>query len=547
MQEGFLAICRLRARISLQLICLVLAAVLLGYYVYAGLCLGNAEDRVSNRMQFHAIPVALSYLYYGKPHDLTAYKGIAFEFQAQQTPLPQLLAKYSSGVDQANIQQQQTYYWVADDRGMGDFTIVAFRLFGPHISSLYWLYIALLAVSIGAYVLTLYRDRLSMTVMVVLLGGYVVSLFAAVVSGSNDNYNFEGKLIPIHDSRTFDALAIIGLAHILLAALSRRRLGVVGLFGLMTQVAVLCLILMARSSLKLEILVLLCVMLVLIAYCTLSRHRRIRSEGASQDTSLPPLRSLVIGLVCLLSVPVLAHIYESRIYNAAYNNTVRTVWHNILMGVGVPEPGAVFPSSESDDALVIKAVVAHRNLRHPESPWDEQTILNSLGGHVEFDWRAYEAEARDIFFGLWRQEPGVMAAWYLYGKPLLVAKLLKKAVSDDVDLTSKDYSRFCPETCEAEVTFIHWPVLAVLLILALAARDVVLRYWTPVFVVLFAAALVYLIPSIVFYEFILNLLGTITLGAAMFYWIVAGFIAKMANRWIPPVRDPQPVSIITQS
>lgn len=536
MQERFLTIGRLRARLSLQLTCLILATLLLGYYAYAGVCLGNSQDRVSNRMQFHAIPVALSYLYYGKEHDLTAYKGIAFEFQAQRTPLPLLLQKYSSGADKANIQQQSTYYWVADDRGMGDFTILAFRLFGPHISSLYWLYVLMLVVSVGAYVLTHYRNDLSMTVLVLLLGGYVVALFAAVMNGSN--HNFHENLVPIHDSRTLDAFAIVGLAQIGLVALSRRSMTLLGFAGLTIQTVILCGVMTARSSLKLGIVVLSCAVLAFIVYQVATRRKAIRSGASRQRSVAPGLRAGVTALLFLLIVPVLAHIYEKEVYSPAYRNTVRTVWHNILMGVGVPQPGVPFPRSEADDRLTVEAVVAHHNARDPNAPWDVQTIMNSLGGHVEFDWRAYEAEARDIFFDLWRQEPVAMTSWYLYGKPLLIAKLLATAATNDFDLPSKGYSRFCPETCEAELTLIHWPVLVILLIVAVAARNIVLRYWTPVFVVLLAGAIVYLIPSIVFYEFVLNLLGTITLGAAMIYWIAAGLIAKAISPWVHDSQSP---------
>lgn len=537
MQERFLTIGRLRARLSLQLTCLILATLLLGYYAYAGFCLGNSQNQVSHRMQFHAIPVALSYLYYGKQHDLTAYKGMAFEFQAQQTPLPLLLQKYSSGADKAGVQQQPTYYWTADDRGMGDFTILAFRLFGPHLSSLYWLYIALLAISIAAYVLTHYRDELSMTALVVLLSGYVVALFAAVLNGTNAN--FHENLVPIHDSRTLDAFAIIGLAHILLVALRRQPVGLAGFAGLTVQTVILCLVLLARSSLKLGILSLICGTLALMAYDAVLRWKAVRNGVVRQGSAASGLKSAAIAFVFLLSVPVLTQIYQNAVYNHAYRNTVRTVWHNVLMGVGVPQPGVPFPRSHPDDREAIEAVVAHHNAQRPDTPWDVQAILNSLGGHVEFDWRAYEAEARDIFFDLWRQEPVAMISWYLYGKPLIIAKLLATAATNDFDLPSKGYSRFCPETCEAELTLIHWPVLVILLIVAVIARTIVLRYWTPVFAILLAGAIVYLIPSIVFYEFILNLLGTITLGAAMIYWIAAGLMAKAVSLWIDNPRRSQ--------
>ena len=41
-----------------------------------------------------------------------------------------------------------TYYWAADDRGMGDYVIGAFALFGPRAESLYLFYFVVLGASV---------------------------------------------------------------------------------------------------------------------------------------------------------------------------------------------------------------------------------------------------------------------------------------------------------------------------------------------------------------------------------------------------------------
>ncbi len=506
-----------------------LAAVLmLLYFVIAGLCLGNAEDdNVPTRLRYHALPVGMSVLYYGKRHDLTGYNGLAGQFHNPAEKTAELISRYSQGVDRDYIRDTGNYYWVADDRGVGDYVILAFALFGPHASSFYWLYCLLLAAIVGAYVAGLHRDRLSMVLLPLLLGGYVVALFS--VAAAPPNPSVQKNLLPIYDSRTFDALALIGFAHLALLAIGRVAFTRLGLWAIGVQVTLLTFLLLSRSALKLEILALglIVALLALRALRKLPGAMDWRAPRASWHRLIA--MPAVVACFSLIAVPLFAELYQFAVYHKEYRKTERTVWHNILMGVGTPDPGEQWPRVRGDDLETARAVAAWHNARHPQDVWEGQTILNSLGSYGKFDWKEYERTARSMVFAMWRDHPLTMLKWYMIDKPYLAFSVLKGQAQQGFSLPSPQYSSLCLRNCETGLRITHWPVIALLLIAALAARDIVRRYWWPVFGALIAGALVCLLPAVIFYAFPHAFLGAVVLGAAAIYWAMMGVFAKLGD------------------
>jgi hypothetical protein len=147
-------------RLQQVLVCAWAALALAAIYVRGQ---HLALDRhVSSRLQFHAIPVALSVLYHGRPHDYTAFSSLAISFQASTAD-----ARAIASVPPAD---DKTYYWVADDRGMGDYVIAAFALFGPHPKSLYYAYFVVLACSVVLFLADLGRRAAGNAILLFVLG-----------------------------------------------------------------------------------------------------------------------------------------------------------------------------------------------------------------------------------------------------------------------------------------------------------------------------------------------------------------------------------------
>ena len=92
----------------------------------------SLDRLVENRLRHHAIPIAMSALYHGHPHDYTGFRDLAVRFQKSE-PIEFLL-------NWARLYTPQSPpgsdFWAADDRGTADYVIAAFALFGPSAHSL---------------------------------------------------------------------------------------------------------------------------------------------------------------------------------------------------------------------------------------------------------------------------------------------------------------------------------------------------------------------------------------------------------------------------
>src|SRR2546430_17601124 len=71
----------------------------------------GSDRNVADRYRYHAIPVAISSMYHRRPHNFTAYKTLAFRFQAPGD-LDTLIA---SSIKMTGSQLSGDYYWAADD------------------------------------------------------------------------------------------------------------------------------------------------------------------------------------------------------------------------------------------------------------------------------------------------------------------------------------------------------------------------------------------------------------------------------------------------
>jgi len=87
---------------------------LLVYLFGRGVALG-LERGSTDRVKFHAIPVAMAPLYHGFPHDYTSRKQLALTFQDTSQPIDSKIefVRTMPGVDR----EGDKYYWAADDRG----------------------------------------------------------------------------------------------------------------------------------------------------------------------------------------------------------------------------------------------------------------------------------------------------------------------------------------------------------------------------------------------------------------------------------------------
>jgi hypothetical protein len=114
----------------------------------------NLVKPITERIRLHAIPVAISVLYQGHKHDYTGLHEIAMRFYGSDSTRHLIQSTTSQGVQD----KHRKYYWVADDRGFADYVIASFYLFGPSLSSMYFMWFLVLLISTSCFLISFGRN-----------------------------------------------------------------------------------------------------------------------------------------------------------------------------------------------------------------------------------------------------------------------------------------------------------------------------------------------------------------------------------------------------
>ena len=193
------------------------AAALMLSLLFAADARLDLHRHASNRYRFHAIPVAVSQLHHGHAHDYTAYRALAHRFHDGARDLDEQIRESLStdpGTD--------TYFWVADDRGLADFVAAAFVLFGPEVRSLSHFWFLLLGASVVLFAIGFWKRPATLALPVFVLFGLLV---LAEAVAHREEIPFDRRVwqenVALYESRMFDALALVAVLHLALAAIGR--------------------------------------------------------------------------------------------------------------------------------------------------------------------------------------------------------------------------------------------------------------------------------------------------------------------------------------
>lgn len=475
----------------------------IGYALYAIHGRGQelALDRnVTDRLRYHAVPVAISALYHNWPHDYTAIKSLAFQFQGVPGPLEELI---TWAVAYKQKPEEAVYFWAADDRGMADYVAWAFRLFGPHTSSLYSFYFVVLGISCVLFLLEAGASA-GMTALLVFTLAAVYSAIPVIPLANIHPTVYEP--VTLYEPRTIELLSFIATLHLAFAGLvsghwPRRRIAVAA-----GQVLVLAFCYQARSSVGWQVLFVVTVGVANLAW------RRL------QPRSWVPIALVLVAFAGLAA-------YQRVMYHPRYFQDMgsRTVWHNALMGIGGDPVAGPKYKLGVDDRAVIDAVTVYlreRNDPRLNATWDTQNILASLGSHSDFDWYVYEEAAREFYLRIWREHAGSLARTYLISKPLnLLRTFYTASRADPMEQRIRRQLFFSPVSA--------WALLLAFpgFVLAWASRPRLAQFVAGV-ALLFTFSL---IPGWAFYAVPLTMMGGYVALSLLCYLCVAAALATISR------------------
>lgn len=512
-----------KATIGRTLLVFIALAAFLATLVFAR-SIGLSTAEPTQRMQYHALPVAISQLYHGRAHDYTAHWQIAMSFQAPGGTVQEQIIK---SVTQILPSNPQTYFWTADDRGLSDFVYGAFLIFGPSVPSLFYFWFFILGASLCAALLVYRQDPWSLALIAsaVIAIGIIVPIYARANAGG-----------PIHisESRMFDVLGCIALLHLLLSIFRPVSSPLwLHALALICQAGLLGFLLHTRSTLTWIFLAIIVVSLVV----TASRWLDGRPAGERLQ-SLAPAALVVTIWVAVLS-------YQTAMLHPAYRTEIgpRTVWHNALIGLAVsPDFAKQLVLPDFDDALATDAVL--RDMAQRQDPrlgpgWTRENIMNSLGSHSRFDWVTYEAVARSLVLRTLASDPAASLELVFWQKPKRVlgeflCHALHLVPACGSHMGVRDYLR---PTRQSGLLSAFWLAFAAAVGVALAmatgkpsAAEIDVRSAAKTYVMTaLLALLVSLLLSYLFYAAPTQLAGACFILATSLYFTVAVMVARLSS------------------
>ena len=480
---------------------------------------------ITDRIRFHAIPVALAVLYHHHPHDYTGLVALTMQFQGPTDDVQNLI----NVAKQQNIgSDTKTYFWVADDKGFADFIIAAFALFGPHLMSMYFMWFLILLASSVLYLVSYGRKNWALGFLCfIYLGLYLAISVLPLVSANLIN----GRLVndvSIYETRYLDVLAILPVFHMLLLACSRRPLNLLkdGL-PFIGQLFIFLMLYHARSSLGWEILAVFMFCSSLIFIRVYSAYRQRKNLKLKVITKASSAFFVVVMLIAgILSL----NIYKHVVYHPAYFSEMgaRTFWHNALMGLGQYNTQlAAKYHVDVSDLNVAQAVISYARQSKKCAPDIEQLegqqLLNTLGGYGIANWSHYEQCARQYYFYILSENKSQVLYMYAISKPLGALGYFSQAMTNaEITELEKVYAKLS----------VGWHpfnaiCLTVLLLVNLLVMKSLYRNSRKLISIVITLLICSFIPCVAFYNEYLVLGGAYVIGGILIYLISVIIMQKI--------------------
>lgn len=319
-----------------------------------------------------------------------------------------------------------------NELGFADYIYYSFRLFGDKISSLYYFYFLILAVSVLLYARQFRRSPFFLFLLVIYLAEIYFLQNYALSKGL--------QLNTITNSRLFSALSLLPACHILFVLWRRRSAGVLTVTGIVIQCAILTFLLSCRTTVAWQPVMIL-MLAALMAFLLLRTKRPL--EWRSVLSALVPLWPAAILFVCLSANFAVISFEASK--NYAMEPEGHLIWHEVLMGILSSnmvlrrEYVGDDPNTYSDNE-VYTAVIRDLNTRHDSS----SPISRIANGNITIDlmrgWGEYDKLVRSLTLRIMLHHPlGVIAGlpvklrdqidWYTTRGSFAVQNLLVPVVT----------------------------------------------------------------------------------------------------------------------
>jgi hypothetical protein len=372
---------------------------------------------------------------------------------------------------------------VGNEKGEAAFYYWAFRIFGIHITSLWYFYFLLLAASVLAFALAFWWEPICILLLLLYLVGhfYMVSVASIFIFQT------------VHNSRFFPVLALLPSMHLLLLTLRRAplRLGAVMLAA--GQTFLLFFVIFNRFEAAWQPVAILAVSTVALPFReVMPRSWRPRALAWTAGRTLVAGWPGALVIAGAIGLTAYQHFALDRTAYAIESKT-HIFWNPLLIGTisaspklttlyGMSQP----PYSDTMGYFIArKYVVEHNDTTSPIAVVRDGIVVGTFAMH---NMGAFDAVQRQVFFELMRKHPWLVLRAFAYDKPRAELSILSKAAA----LIYRPVIFWCSVILAIASGMIIWAIGA----LPVRREHVVTVAWAVSLVGLFSLSTSFIYPTI---------------------------------------------------
>lgn len=315
----------LRATVR-QALLIVLTFVTVGMTYQAGHRLGMSTI-VSTRHAYYSLPYAVSSRVFGTRGYVILREVAELFIRTHPHITNDTLARATT----LTPSRDRLMFFPGDDKGDADFAILAFRVFGMHVESLYYLWFALYLAGIVAFIVVFWRSEARLAALSLLTFAVYSAFFALPLT-------FE--LGTIDNPRAFGAISLVAVLHLSFAMIDRDRLTATRLAAVALQSALIALSVDVRTTEWWQVLA-----IAGVATWLLARAR----------VSVATLWPCAVLIVALAGLDVYQRLAVDKVYEESQLRH-RIFWHNVGIGFALNPTLARKYSLIIDDMPMIQLV-----------------------------------------------------------------------------------------------------------------------------------------------------------------------------------------------
>ena len=298
-------------------------------------------------------------------------------------------------------------FFPGDDKGDADFAILAFRIFGERIESLYYLWFAIYLAGVLAYAVVYRRHEARLVALCFLAFAIYAAFFALPLTS---------ELGSIHNPRAFGAVSLVAVLHLSVAMLDGQRLTTTRLGAALVQATLIAFSVNVRSTEWWQVLTVAGVG----AWVLARRHVGIKS--------LWPCAALAIALGGM-------DVYQRVAMDPAYQRSQlrhRVFWHNVGIGFALNPVLARKYALSIDDTPMIQLV--RGRLMETGRASEIELVFRPPGQEdyqfsgIARDFVRYEQVAREVVLSIMRDNKREALRTFVIDKPRLLVMQLAWAM-----------------------------------------------------------------------------------------------------------------------